>query len=283
MVLGKAKIAGETVRLLGNQPANPTVRKTELVEDAAPVSDMRLPKITVQRVQTAYRQVADQLRAQILSGELSPGSRLPSETELSTMFGVSRSTIREGLRVLSSQDLVSTSRGVGGGSFVSRPEPHDIAAYLEASLELLSTGEAVTVAELLEYRRILEVPATGLAAQRRSDDDLDLLREVLEQEPELGPTMWAYETHRAFHQTLLDACGNALLEMTARPIFTTLRTRFLRRSAPLGFAERVHAEHVEIFRAVEVGDAAAAQDSMRTHLDALAETYGAIDRRARGD
>jgi DNA-binding FadR family transcriptional regulator len=243
--------------------------------------DGRQQGITVQRVQPAYRQVADQLRAQILSGELPPGSRLPNETELSALFGVSRSTIREGLRVLSSQDLVTTSRGVGGGTFVSRPELHDVAAYLEASLGLLSTGDAVSVGELLEFRRILEVPATGLAAQRRSEDDLVLLREVLALEPDLEPTKWSYETHRAFHQTLLDTCGNPLVEMTARPIFNTLRTRFLRRSAPAGFAAQVHEDHVQIFRAVEAGDSGAAQDAMESHLHALAQTYLAIDRRTR--
>jgi len=50
----------------------------------------------VKRVQPAYRQVAEQLRGQILAGELTPGSRLPSETDLATLFVVSRSTIREG-------------------------------------------------------------------------------------------------------------------------------------------------------------------------------------------
>lgn len=238
--------------------------------------------ISVQRVQPAYRQVAEQLRAQILSGELPPGSRLPNETELAALFGVSRSTIREGLRVLSSQDLVTTSRGVGGGTFISRPDLHDVAAYLEASLGLLSTGEAVTVEQLLDFRRMLEVPATGLAARLRSDDDVEVLREVLEHELERGPSMWSYETHRAFHQTLLDACGNPLIEMTARPIFNTLRTRFLRRSAPDGFSEQVHREHTDIFLAVEAGDAEGAQEAMRAHLDALAQTYVAIDRRARG-
>ena len=238
--------------------------------------------VTVKRAQPAYRQVAEQLRGQILSGELTPGSRLPNETDLATLFAVSRSTIREGLRVLSSQDLVTTSRGVGGGTFVSRPDLHDIAAYLEASLGLLTTGDAVSVQQLLDFRRMLEVPAAGLAAQLRSDDDVEVLREVLDIELERGASMSSYETHRAFHQTLLDACGNPLVEMTARPIFYTLRTRFLRRAAPDGFVEQVHEEHSAIFLAVEAGDSERAQEAMSSHLNALAKTYVAIDRRARG-
>jgi GntR family transcriptional repressor for pyruvate dehydrogenase complex len=68
----------------------------------------------IQPVKTAYQQVADQLRSLILGGDLSPGDRLPPESELIELFGVSRGTVREALRALASQGLITTSRGATG-------------------------------------------------------------------------------------------------------------------------------------------------------------------------
>ena len=81
----------------------------------------------------AYQVLADALRAKILAGELEPGRKLPIEPELSAQYGVSRSTVREALRVLASQNLIATTRGVSGGSFVAPPNPEQISGYLEAS------------------------------------------------------------------------------------------------------------------------------------------------------
>ena len=89
-------------------PAQPPTSGT--TGSPAPVAHLR-----VQRVRPAYRQVADELRTQILAGALPAGTRLPNEAELGRAFGVSRSTAREALRVLSSQHLVETHRGVQGG------------------------------------------------------------------------------------------------------------------------------------------------------------------------
>lgn len=243
-----------------------------------PDGNSREADLGVRRIQPAYRQVSDQLRQKILSGELQPGSRLPNETDMSSLFGVSRSTVREALRELSSQTLVATKRGVGGGTFVSSPDPSQVTRYLEASLGLMSASEDVTVAELLEFRGMLEVPGAGLAAQRRTEGDLEVLQEVLEAEAERTPAETLYEGHRAFHQTLLEASGNSLLEMVTRPIFTTLRTRFLREEAPEAFWSTVADDHVRIYECVADGDAQGASAAMQDHLDSLAATYEAIDK-----
>jgi DNA-binding transcriptional MocR family regulator len=91
----------------------------------------------VQRVRPAYRQVADELRSQIMRGALAPGERLPSEAELSRAFGVSRSTVREALRSLTSQHLIETLRGVQGGSFVAAPDPARVVEDVGSALGVL--------------------------------------------------------------------------------------------------------------------------------------------------
>lgn len=237
-------------------------------------------QLGVRKVRPAYQQVSDQIRDKILVGELPPGARLPNETEMSEVFGVSRSTIREALRVLSSQNLTTTTRGVKGGTRVSRPEPDEVSAYLETSFGLLSVTDDVSLAELAELRMLLEVPAAGLAALRRTEDDLAVLRENLAHELRSPHGEGLFEGHRAFHQTILEASGNVLLEIVARPVFNILRTRFLREQAPTRFWNEVCSRHERILLCIERGDAQGAEREMRTHLEELMRTYAIIERPA---
>ena len=186
----------------------------------------------------AYQQVATAIRDMIVSGELAPGDRLPIEAELADRYDVSRSTVREALRVISSQDLVTTTRGVNGGTFVKQPGTSNVTDTLEVGLGLLAAGDGVTVDELLEVREILEVPATRIAARRITPE---LLREL---EMTLEPRdADAFDHHREFHEVLMRATGNRLLEVVTRPIFEVLRTRFLRDAAATGFWGEVHHDH----------------------------------------
>src|SRR3954468_6411786 len=181
--------------------------------------------LPVSRVKPAYRQVADQLRAQVLTGALAPGERLPNENELSVMFGVGRSTVREALRVLSSQHMVVTSRGVSGGSFVAHPDPDNISEFLVASLGLMSGSEAVSFRELLDVRELFEVPAAGLAARNRNAEQLKRLQTMVASDhPSDRPELWV-EANVDFHLRLLEAGGNRLLAMMTAPIFTVLQAR----------------------------------------------------------
>ena len=233
--------------------------------------------LAVRQIAPAYRQVADQLRALILEGELSPGARLPNEPELSAMFGVSRSTVREALRALSSQNLITTTRGVAGGSVVAHPEPGHISDFLETSIGLLSGNRRVTVAELLEIRHLLEVPAARLAAARRSDEDVETLRATIDEERNSTVRAESFEGRRAFHTTILNASGNGLLEIVTRPIFQVIATRFRRDAAPPDFWTAVHDDHERILEFIAQGDTDGAAQSMAEHLSHLATTYERID------
>lgn len=127
----------------------------------------------------AYVAVADHLREMILAGALPAGERLPTEAELGAQFGVSRSTIREALKMLSSIRLVATSRGVSGGSMVTVGNPDDVSKLLQVGITQLTAAEKCTVDELLQTRELLEVRPHGsplsfgprrrsIACQRRS-------------------------------------------------------------------------------------------------------------------
>jgi DNA-binding FadR family transcriptional regulator len=231
--------------------------------------------VLVTRIQPAYAQVASQLRDLVVTGKLGPGDQLPAENELAAGFGVSRSTVREALRSLAAQNLVHTTRGVTGGTFISYVDEMAVREYLKTSLGLLSRSDGVTVSELLETRASLEVPAARWAALRRTDQQIEELRRStfdLSNDPDSR-----FETNQHFHILLIQASGNRLMELVALPIFDVLRTRFTRDAIPVTYADEVDADHREIFQFVKEGDSKGAGEAMREHLKRLSSTYDKID------
>jgi len=154
-----------------------------------------------------YQLLADQLRAQITSGALRPGDRLPTEPELCARSGVSRSTVREALRLLASQHLIVTTRGMAGGSFVAEPSPARLGDLLSTGLNLLMAAGTVTAEQWFEVRETFEVPAAGLAARRRTDAHLAELDETLF-DPDSAGLDVIMPAHRRFHRRLAEATGN---------------------------------------------------------------------------
>lgn len=245
-------------------------------QDAGELRNLALP---VSKVRPAYYQVAEQLRNLILTGELAPGTRLPIEPELCAMFGVSRSTVREALRVLSSQHLVVTTRGATGGTSVAFPEPEHIGDFLEASFGLMSGAATVTVDQFLELREQIEVPAARLAAQRRTESDLVALKSCLSHGPGEPDTAEASEERAAFHSVLLEAAGNPLLSVMARPVVGVLRGHFLRELAPPEFWRELVRDHQQIYDLIRKGDEDGAAETMQKHLTRMRPVYAQVVRK----
>ena len=111
--------------------------------------------------------MAERLRAEILDGARLPGMRFANELDLAEEHGVSRATIREALRLLGAENLIRTTKGAGGGSYVTLPSASDVSESLRSGLGRLASAEHVTLDELVEARALLEVPAARLAARRR--------------------------------------------------------------------------------------------------------------------
>lgn len=231
--------------------------------------------LAVERIRPAYRQVADQLRNNIVTGQLIPGQRLPIEPDLAKVFGVSRSTIREALGHLTSSGLVVTRRGVNGGTWVAVPSTDQIKGYLTDSIGMMMHAETLTDEGILEARLLLEVPVAGLAAKRRTDAQLKRLGDGLVRGKAND------DEHRvrgrAFHLTMLEAAGNPLLDLMARPIFDVLTTRFVARASSLSFWKKVNEEHRLIHAAVVNGDVETAESTMREHVHHLNSVYQKID------
>jgi GntR family transcriptional repressor for pyruvate dehydrogenase complex len=216
----------------------------------------------------AYQLLADELRADITSGRLQPGERLPPEPELCVRTGVSRSTVREALRLLASQHLIVTTRGVTGGSFVAHPDAEQLSEALSTGLNLL-TKAAVGFADLLELRRALEIPAAALAATRRTDAHLAELRAALF-DPDLDDFDVMLRAHTAFHAGVAKATCNPLYELVTRPLYNVSYGEEVTSSLPAGYWARIDADHRDLLAALVDRDPERAQTIGRLHLDYIA-------------
>lgn len=227
----------------------------------------------IRRVRKAYEQAADQIRELVVTGELSPGDRLPSEALLARDFGVSRATVREALRALTAQGLIRTAKGAAGGSFVTLPTVDSISSLVHANVNLLTEAEHVTLEQLLEARELVEVPAARLAALRRSPEDIEQLRaKVPDDAQRLGTTQeFAYNSE--FHSCMIAATRNTLLSVSAQPIFSVLQASLARSTLGRRFHTSIHVHHHRIIEAVEAADPESAAAEMHDHLQFLRPFY----------
>jgi GntR family transcriptional repressor for pyruvate dehydrogenase complex len=231
------------------------------------------PELPLRRVRKSYEQVADQLRSLIVTGRLQQGGRLPAETQLARDLGVSRATVRESLRLLAAQGLVRTAKGQTGGSYVTMPTVDHISESLSSNITLLADARDLTLEELIEVRELLEVPAARLAARRRRESDIGLLRATIPPDRPPLDTQAEFVHNRDFHATLIECCDNRLLQIAAQPVFSALQTSLSRSGLPRRFHRSIHAHHALIVEAVEAGDEDAAAAEMHDHLAFLVPYY----------
>jgi GntR family transcriptional repressor for pyruvate dehydrogenase complex len=217
-----------------------------------------------------YIQIADQIRSQIMAGEVEPGRQLPSERDLAQSLGVSRPTVREALIALEVAGLVEVKVGVG--AFV-RQRPGVDAALPELSASPL---------EIMAVRLLLEPEVAALASQQITPEGIARLAEALRQmRTEAAAERWSSDSDRLLHMTLAEACGNAVLRETLDSLWEQrndeVDAQFHRHLADIPDV-RAHIldDHNAIFAAVIQGDAAAARQAMADHLDFVSRAMNSI-------
>src|ERR1700758_1253534 len=128
----------------------------------------------------ASEQIAHEIRMHIERAGLEPGDRIGTEHELAREFGVSRPTLREGLRRLAGSHLIRVQKGRAGGVFVENTPNEGIGRHVSESIAAMLESESVTLYELLEARMFLEVPLAGLAAERADETTVAALLGAIE-------------------------------------------------------------------------------------------------------
>ncbi|MES2074767.1 MAG: FadR/GntR family transcriptional regulator [Pseudomonadota bacterium] len=204
--------------------------------------------------------VVEQFTAGIEGGTLAPGEKLPTESVIMALHGVSRTVVREALSRLQAAGLVETRHGIG--TFVLAPPP----AKLRISADTIRTiGDVLAI---LELRISLETEAAWLAASRRSGAQVAAMGAALKRIQDGG----SVEADVEFHLLIAQATGNRHFVDILSDLGNTIIPRARINSAqlaqddPARYLERVNREHEDIFHAIERRDPEAARAAMRTHL-----------------
>ncbi|HEX7076132.1 MAG TPA: FadR/GntR family transcriptional regulator [Hyphomicrobiaceae bacterium] len=209
-------------------------------------------------------EIAKLLRNEILKGTLKPGDKLPSEQQLCRMFGVSRPVVREAISRLKYDGVLESFqgrgvfvRGDGSGPSFRIDEPN-----------LADQSELAHIIELLVA---IEGAATGLAAARRSQQELEAIKRALNAMARaIDEGLNGVDEDVAFHRTIVEATRNpffialvAFLESRVRNLIRAARTNTARYE---GLAYKVQEEHEAIYEAIAAGDPDAAKAAAERHL-----------------
>lgn len=220
------------------------------------------------QVNSLVDKIAADLQEQIARGKLKPGDRLPSERSLCTLFGVGRTTVREGLKTLVVRGLVTRQ---GRAVIVADPE---LVPF--ANADLAGLAAQTSIRQLFEVRKLMEVRVAGWAALRATVDDLDAMKRAIE--ADLKRDASAGNPSRMFHDALARAAHNPALIQ----VYESGRSLFFRlpfywklfddakvKSVRAARHELARRWHEQILGAIAEHDAAEAEGAMFQHLDIM--------------
>lgn len=219
------------------------------------------------REATLVQRVIEQLEARIHAGQLRPGDRIPPERDLAAQLGVSRTVVREAVAALSAKSLLEAA--TRGGAIVRIPTAENVTQTMR--LYLRGVEEALNYAQIHEVRHVLEVEIAGLAALRRSEEDLIAMDALLREMEAIGPELPNYfdryvEDDVQFHRLLAQATGNPLFPVLLDSVADIMREVRRLGAQVQGSVENALTHHRTIYEAVCRGEEAQARQAMIAHL-----------------
>jgi GntR family transcriptional repressor for pyruvate dehydrogenase complex len=209
--------------------------------------------------------VVEDITQRIADGSIKAGDKLPTESAIMGLHGVSRTVVREAISHLQASGLVETRHGIG--TFVLQRPQSGLAIGTDSIITLRD------VLAILELRISMETEAAWLAAARRTEQQLsDLGQALAEMQTSLRQGRVSVEADVRFHLLVAQATGNRyfveLLGQLGNAIIPRARVNLpeLVKDKPADYLDRVQREHEDIFHAIERQDPEAARAAMRTHL-----------------
>lgn len=216
------------------------------------------------RLQKGYETLASILREQILNGDIQTGEILPNERELVAQSGLSRGSVREALRVLETQGLVSTRPGRNGGRVALQSSPETV----QSSLDLFIRGQQVPFPVLMETVQVLEPSLAELAALHRDDDDIEMLqKESKKMRMAASPARFVTANSR-WHRAVAHASHNPILQTIYYALGPGLLDPHVDEFASPEIRQAVVHAMDRIEDAIIKGDAEAARRRMDRHVKA---------------
>ncbi len=224
------------------------------------------------RAREKPEQIADELRALIVSGQLAEGESLGREPDLVERFGVSRPSLREALRILEAEGLITVVRGVLGGVVVHQPNERMTAR----TAALVLQARNVTLGDVHQARTVIEHAAVRYIASSPRRGSVDELRELVEaQRAALDDPEAFGQANARFHERLVELAGNQTLsivaemlnEIVARAVTAVSRTNSRKLSLPV--RRRGIRSQERLIELIAIGAAFDAEAHWRTHMDAV--------------
>lgn len=217
----------------------------------------------IKRPTKVTESIADEIRSLIKKGVLKPGEKVPTEMELCEAFGVGRSSVREALQSLEHLGLIETRPGIG--RFLNKD-----AIMILNSLTWGQMIERASIFELMEIRRILEVAAARLAAERATDDDISELDEIINEMKKVDNNNLNlfFDYDLRFHLTLSGSCKNSLLTEFINLLIQRISGQAIAFMKTLSYTSEITIRQFEkIIKAIKEGDPVSASEGMEEHLD----------------
>jgi DNA-binding FadR family transcriptional regulator len=208
-------------------------------------------------------EISNQIRDVLISGKVQAGDRLPTERQLAEQFGASRASVREALRGLEQQGVITIKKGVNGGVFVA----HVDATLVARPMETLFRLKKITIQDITEARLVCEPAAARLAAERASAEDLAEMRQVIthmEDAVRRGHTFRSYDL--AFHRLIARASRNPIIEMLAQSMLEVASQYITRLKPSIETLEHVCKCHTDVHDAIQARDGELAYRTMRDHI-----------------
>lgn len=214
-----------------------------------------------------FEQVSDQIRRDLAAGNLKPGDKLPSERDLAEKLKVGRPVVREGLRSLEEAGLLEFRRGVTGGAFI---RSGDSGAMTRSMTDLLFLG-VVSVENIFEARMVVLRFTAERAAERATDEDLDLLERTIEETRRDYHKVSSAEDRSLlvgrFYEVLAKAAHNDVLIVLIRSL-SELIVQLMVRTYPQLF-DTVNESRQRLMKHLRTRDSKAAGEEVARHLEQL--------------
>lgn len=214
-----------------------------------------------ERLPKAADVIVSAIRRKIVIERLPAGTVLPSESELTEMYGLSRGSVREGLRLLEQDGLIEIKRGPGGGIRARQPNISNAGYVASLRMSMMDT----TAAELIAFRIQVEPYAAALAAENGTEEQRQNLLRIAEEDPHLSGG------NADFHVELASMTGNGVLQITMEMLHSPIEMQVKVEESGESDINMAQRAHVKIAQHIANGDSARARRAMTSHLQGFQE------------
>jgi len=217
---------------------------------------------------TTFEETVERLGTAIRLGLLAPGARLPPERDLAEQLGIARSTLRQALMSLTESGHLIATRGRGGGTFVSQAPP-----LAESTRVELAGGHW---REVLDHRIAVEVGAVVLAAERRSPEDLERMRELVEAMREVGDFSDYRRADVFFHLGIAEATRSPRVLAVMTELQGQMSELIAHIAHPAPVLARSNDQHAQLVRLLDRRDGFGAARLVREHLEGTEQVLAGL-------